>query len=63
MLNGYITIDELMIITGFDKKLIEQLMQLGMPTHTFNQYISKKYKGTILLNIKEVEKWLQLALY
>ena len=69
MIAGYITYDELKIITGFSDAVLSRLLNLGINQHQlhvetgiYNQKVAKHIKQC-LFNLKEVENWIRLHVY
>ena len=68
MINGYVTYNELKIITGFDDNLLRQLLLEGLTHHELevNITIDKRYNKPLkeqLFNLEEVEKWISTHVY
>lgn len=66
MLNGYVTYEELKIITGFSDHFLNYMIRNGLNCHQIktNRYsrVSHKLKDQ-LFNLQEVEEWLKLVVY
>ena len=70
MLNGYVTYDELKLITGFNDYFLSKLITKGLNLHeadleynNLNNTVGRdKYKQT-LFNLKEVEEWLKVHIF
>ena len=64
MLGGYVTYEELKIITGFSEPLLNKLILSGMKLNEMevNGHSMRKLK-TELFNLSEVEKWLKVHIY
>ncbi len=76
MLAGYVTYDELLLITGFSNAFLSKLIVQGLTLHQADlQYIqltelqeansrkcSQVYKQT-LFNLAEVEEWLRMHVF
>ena len=68
MINGYVTYDELKLITGFSDELLSRLLLLGMSYHELevNIEIDKRFKKPLterLFNLDEVQKWLSAHIF
>ena len=69
MINGYVTFEELKIITGYsDSALVRLIMQginqrqLELHGGIYNQEVAKPIREQ-LFNLEEVEKWLRIHIY
>ena len=67
MINGYVTFEELKIITGLDNLLLEKLIREGVTLHELSYEpldgrISRKLEQR-LFNLDEVTKWISLHIY
>lgn len=65
MIAGYVTYDELKLITGFDDKLLNKLILLGMNYHELDldhTNFTSKYKEQ-LFNLEEVEEWIRMHIF
>ncbi len=68
MINGYITYNELKIITGFDDEILRHLLLQGMSQHQLevNVTTTKGNEKTLqeqVFNLQEVENWLRIHIY
>lgn len=68
MINGYVTFDELLIITGFTPTQLHKLLYEGLACHELDitRYQVHKYSVPInerLFNLQEVEKWISSHIY
>lgn len=65
MLAGYVTYDELLLITGYSEKFLNRLIIKGLNMHEADLEIRQfnpKYKQR-LYNLQEVEEWLRIHVY
>jgi len=70
MLNGYVTYDELKLITGFNDYFLSKLITKGLTIHEadleYNNINKPKredrYKN-MLFNLAEVENWLKVHIF
>ncbi len=65
MLAGYVTYDELLLITGFSEKFLNKLIIKGLNMHEADleyEKLSSKYKQQ-LFNLQEVEDWLKVHIF
>ena len=63
MLNGYITYDELKIITGYPDKVLRNLLLQGMSQHQINVNANKLNITQQVFNLDEVVKWISIHLF
>lgn len=67
MIAGYVTFDELKIITGYPEKFLKSLLLKGLNFHEitldtdFNS--EKSIKGQTLFSLKEVEEWIKVHVF
>lgn len=61
MLNGYVTYDELSLITGFNDRFLKTFIKEGILEHKITITKSKKFTQN-LYDLKEVEEWLKIWL-
>ena len=65
MIAGYVTYEELKLITGFDDKFLNKLIIKGLNIHEADLEYTKftsKYKQ-MLFNLAEVEEWLKVHIF
>ena len=60
MIAGYVTYDELKLITGFPDRLLSGILSEGVRLHAIT--IGESYTKT-LYNLKEVEDWIRVHIY
>lgn len=70
MLSGYITYDELKIITGYNDAFLSKLITKGLKLHEADLEYNNKKKPTreskyrqMLFDINEVENWLRVHVF
>ena len=68
MLNGYVTYDELKLITGYNDSFLSKLISKGLNLHEADlDYDVNKPKKTsykmMLFNLQEVEDWLRVHIF
>jgi hypothetical protein len=68
MINGYVTYNELKIITGFDDAILKPLIMEGLSQHQLDIEVTydKRYTRPIteqLFNLKEVEDWISIHIF
>lgn len=66
MINGYVTYEELKVITGYSDDFLKFLIVNGIKSHQIktNKVTNVTYKlKDQLFNLKEVEEWLKLVVY
>jgi hypothetical protein len=70
MLAGYITYEELKLITGYSDVLLSKLITKGLAFHELDLEYNNKNKPKrtdrykrMLFNIKEVEEWLKIHIF
>lgn len=61
MIAGYVTYDELKIITGFNDYTLNTLIKTGMRAHQITPE-GRTYKQS-LFNLQEVEDWAKVHLF
>ena len=63
MLNGYVTYDELKLITGFKDAFLKTFLRDGIKKHVIKVSGFRGGQYTeVLYNLAEVEEWLKLWL-
>ena len=68
MINGYITYNELKIITGYSDVILSRLIKQGLNCHEL-ELVSGAYKKVAvpiqqqLFKLNEVEDWLKIHIY
>lgn len=65
MLDGYVTYEELKIITGYSEKFLNKLIVKGLKFHEADlqpERITHKLKEC-LFSLKEVESWLRIHIF
>ena len=61
MINGYITFNELKIITGLEESLLKELLLNGLSQHEIEvQSVRKRAITQQLFNLEEVIKWISI---
>ena len=69
MINGYVTFNELELITGLDAKLLKNLLLLGMNNNVLDvdmQEVNNCYKKPLreqIFNLQQVQDWICLHIY
>lgn len=64
MINGYVTYDELKLITGYDEKLLNSLIISGITAHQLSVQTTRKREITLqLYNLDEVTKWISAHIF
>lgn len=70
MLNGYVTYDELKLVTGFPDYFLSKLITKGLKFHEADLEYNNIKKPTrsdryklMLFNLKEVEEWLKVHIF
>lgn len=63
MLNGYVTYEELKLITGYPDKLLKELLLQGMSQHQINIATNKSEITQQIFNLDEVVKWITVHLF
>ena len=67
MINGYVTYDELKIITGFDSTTLDRILRDGLTCHEFEfETLDRRAKYHInkkLYNLNEVLDWICIHVY
>jgi hypothetical protein len=69
LINGYVTFEELKVITGYSDSALVRLIMQGINQHqlellggVYNQEVAKPIREQ-LFNLEEVEKWLRIHIY
>ena len=65
MLAGYVTYDELKLITGFSEKFLNRLILRGMNIHEIDldyRRLPSNYRQQ-LFNLAEVEEWIKVHIF
>lgn len=65
MLAGYVTYEELLLITGFSEKVLNKLIIKGLNLHEMDlepNKLTSKYKQQ-LFDLSEVEEWLKVHVF
>lgn len=64
MINGYVTFNELMLITGFSEKMLEELLIQGLTFHELSIInCRRKELKQQLINLEEFSKWISTHIY
>ena len=64
MLNGYITYNELKLITGYDDTLLKNIIMQGLTSHELTCQSSRGKEITQnIYNLDEVVKWISLHIF
>lgn len=68
MIDGYITYNELKIITGYSDKLLTRLLIQGMNTHELEVVKGIRVENPIpireqVFSLEEVESWLNIHIF
>lgn len=67
MIAGYITYDELKLITGYSDQLLKNLILQGLNIHEVEVAIEGSHKDRKVteqvFNLKEIENWLKVHIY
>lgn len=63
MISGYVTFEELSLLTGYSEKLLELLTIRGLKFHEVSVLVRKKELKQKLINLKEFEEWVKLHIY
>lgn len=60
MIDGYVTFDELLLVTGLDAKKLKKVLNTGVQEH-FITPLASKYERP-LYKFKEFECWLRICI-
>ena len=68
MINGYVTYNELKLITGYSDPMLNQLLIQGISQHQLEIQVDsdKRFSRPLrecLFNLSEVENWIKLHIF
>lgn len=65
MIAGFMTFNELKLVTGFTDAQLSKLIREGLEADyiTMEDGTSNRYYKSALFNVKQVEEWIRLHIY